>query len=117
MKKSYHTSPSKDAAGAAAESHEDKKRNLINDIRSLLNDYPTLHPLADDFFHNSTLTLLKKIHNDLLKLDGAQQQREKKLRERLERGKKMATAPLRALKKSAPQKIQNQEEFEISLPS
>jgi hypothetical protein len=117
MKKSPNISPSQDAAGDASKSHEEKKRKLINDIRCLLNDYPMLHPLADDFFHSSTLTLLKKIHLDLLKLDGSKPQKEMRLREKLEKGKKMSTAPLRALKKSAPRKIQNQEEFEICLPS
>lgn len=117
MKKSKPTSHPKNDTRDAAQSHEEKKRKLINDIRCLLNDYPTLHPLADDFFHSSTLTLLKKIHLDLLRLDGSKSQKEIKLRERLEKGKKMSTAPLRALKKSPPRKNQNQEELEICLPS
>jgi hypothetical protein len=92
---------------------EEQKRKLINAIRTLLNDYPGLHPLANDFFYQSTLTILKRVHLELLRLDGSQMEKEKKIRERLEKGKKIASAPLRALKKSQPRKIQGQEEFEL----
>jgi len=94
---------------------EEKKRRIIQDIRTLLNDYPTLHPLADDVFVSSTLTLLKRIHLELMQIDGSVKRREAKIRERLEKNKKMASAPLRALKKSPPKKDPRQEELEISL--
>jgi hypothetical protein len=49
---------------------DEKKRKVIKQIRTLLNDYPTLHPLQDDFFQHTTLTLLNRLHLNLRVLDG-----------------------------------------------
>ena len=92
---------------------EQKKKKVIQDIRCLLNDFPGLHPLASNFFQISTLTVLKRIHLDLLKLDGNAKQREQKLREKLEKVEKITSAPIRAIKKYKPKKVQGQTELEI----
>jgi hypothetical protein len=96
---------------------EEEKKKLIKNIRGILNDYPALHPIADNFFKNSTLTILKGVWLQMLELDTASPTekkkpvQEKKIKESLQQGKKHSTLPSRVLakhlKKSNPAKKLN----------
>lgn len=70
---------------------EEKKKEIINLIRSLMDDYPHIRREVDEgnFLHNTSLTILMHAKLQLLKLDREKEcysgkEREKKLREILE---------------------------------
>jgi hypothetical protein len=47
-----------------------KKKKVIQNIRRLLNDHPQLHPLAHKVLLSATYTVLKRLHRDILRIDG-----------------------------------------------
>jgi len=47
-----------------------KKKKVIQNIRTLLNDHPDLHPLAHNVLLSATYTVLSRLHKDMLEIDG-----------------------------------------------
>jgi hypothetical protein len=47
-----------------------KKKKIIQKIRTLLNDYPSLHPLAHKVFISANYRVLYDLHLNLLTVDG-----------------------------------------------
>lgn len=99
---------------------ETDKKKVISQIRSLLNDFPQMHPLANQFFLQSTFSLLKHVLLDLRSLDNKLKEEKGAMKQKayeatLRRGIKIASAPLRALKKPYPIKLPSQPELEISM--
>ncbi len=47
-----------------------KKKKTIQNIRTILNDHPDLHPLAHNVLLSATYTVLQRLHKDMLEIDG-----------------------------------------------
>jgi hypothetical protein len=52
-----------------------KKKKIIQQIRTLLNDYPSVHPLAHKVLISANYRVLYDLHLNLLGLDGIQQKK------------------------------------------
>lgn len=52
-----------------------KKKKIIQNIRTLLNDYPSTHPLANDLFINASYRVLYDLHLNMLAIDGLDHKR------------------------------------------